>query len=80
MRCYTLSDINNINKINSELHEDFIKSYLAGNFKHALNKLEKLRVKSTSLQGYYKMMYARICEMYDNKNLVWRGFYVLDSK
>ena len=50
-----------------------MNSYLVGNFKHALDKLEKLRVKA-NLQGYYKMMYARICEMYDNKNLVWRGF------
>ena len=80
VRCYTLSDINNVNKLNIELHEDFINSYLVGNFKHALDKLEKLTVKRTNLQGYYKMMYARIYDMYDNKNFVWRGFYVLDSK
>ena len=57
-----------------------MNSYLVGNYKHALDKLEKLTVKRTNLQGYYKMMYARIHDMYDNKNFVWRGFYVLDSK
>ena len=79
VRCYTLSDINKINKLNSGLHEDFINSYLVGDFKDALDKLEKLRVKRTNLQGYYKMMHDRIYDMY-KKKLVWRGFYVLDSK
>ena len=73
-------DINKINEAHLAHHEEFMSNYLAGDLTGALNKLDTLKEMDTNLQGYYTVMYRRIYGMYDNKELNWSGFYVLDSK